>query len=65
VFNTAGHRRLVPPVGPIRHKEPVETWAGKWSAGLDPKRRDYASVADFADPDSNTWTLQERGHQTP
>jgi catechol 2,3-dioxygenase-like lactoylglutathione lyase family enzyme len=52
-------------VGPIRHKDPVETWAGKWSAGLDPKRRDYASFADFTDPDGNTWTLQERGHQTP
>jgi predicted enzyme related to lactoylglutathione lyase len=51
-------------VGPIRHKDPVETWAGKWSAGLDPKRRDYASVADFTDPDGNTWIVQERGHQT-
>ena len=48
-------------VGAIRHKDPVETWAGGWSAGLDPKRRDYASFADFADPDGNTWTLQERG----
>jgi catechol 2,3-dioxygenase-like lactoylglutathione lyase family enzyme len=51
-------------VGPIRHKDPVETWAGKWSAGLNPKRRDYASFADFTDPDGNTWILQERGHQT-
>ena len=51
-------------VGPVRHKEPVETWAGGWSAGLDPQRRDYASFADFADPDGNTWTLQERGHRT-
>jgi len=49
-------------VGAIRHKDTVETWAGGWSAGLDPKRRDYASFADFADPDGNTWTLQERGH---
>jgi catechol 2,3-dioxygenase-like lactoylglutathione lyase family enzyme len=47
-------------VGGIRHKDPVETWAGQWSEGLDPQRRDYASVADFADPDGNTWTLQER-----
>jgi catechol 2,3-dioxygenase-like lactoylglutathione lyase family enzyme len=46
----------------IRHKDPVETWAGGWSAGLDPRRRDYASFADFCDPDGNTWTLQERGH---
>jgi len=49
-------------VGAIRHKDTVETWAGGWSAGLDPKHRDYASFADFADPDGNTWTLQERGH---
>ena len=47
----------------IRHKDPVETWAGGWSAGLDPKRRDYASFANFGDPDGNTWTLQERGHR--
>ncbi len=52
-------------VSEIRHKDPVETWAGGWSAGLDPERRDYASFADFADPDGNTWTLQERGHRVP
>ena len=34
-----------------RHKNPIETWAGGWSTGLDPQRRDYAS---FADPDVNT-----------
>ena len=50
-------------VSAIRHKDPVETWAGGWSAGLDPKRRDYASFADFADADGNTWILQERGHR--
>jgi hypothetical protein len=50
-------------VGEIRHKDPVENWAGGWSMGLDPQRRDYASFADFADPDGNTWTLQERGHR--
>lgn len=50
-------------VGPFRHKDPVETWAGEWSAGLDPKRRDYAGFADFTDPDGNSWILQERGHQ--
>lgn len=50
-------------VGAIRHKDPVETWAGRWSMGLDPQRRDYASFADFADPDGNIWTLQERGHR--
>jgi catechol 2,3-dioxygenase-like lactoylglutathione lyase family enzyme len=50
-------------VSAIRHKDPVETWAGGWSMGLEPQRRDYASFADFADPDGNTWTLQERGHR--
>ena len=50
-------------VGAIRHKDPVDTWAGGWSAGLDPKRRDYASFSDFADPDGNTWILQERGRR--
>jgi len=47
----------------IRHKDPVETWAGGWNGGLDPERRDYASFADFSDPDGNSWTLQERGHR--
>ena len=50
-------------VSAIRHKDPVETWAGRWAMGLDPQRRDYASFAGFADPDGNTWTLQERGHR--
>jgi catechol 2,3-dioxygenase-like lactoylglutathione lyase family enzyme len=50
-------------VGAVRHKDPVETWTGGWHEGLDPKRRDYASFADFADPDGNTWTLQERGYR--
>lgn len=52
-------------VSASRHKDPVETWTGEWSSGLDPQRRDYASFADFADPDGNTWTLQERGHRAP
>src|SRR5262245_13566449 len=47
----------------VRHKDSVETWAGGWSPGLDPQRRDYASFADFTDPDGNTWTLQERGYR--
>jgi catechol 2,3-dioxygenase-like lactoylglutathione lyase family enzyme len=51
------------PVSGIRRKDPLETWAGGWAVGLDPQRRDYTSFADFADPDGNTWTLQERGHR--
>jgi len=30
---------------------------------LDVDYRPSASFADFADPDGNTWTLQERGHR--
>jgi catechol 2,3-dioxygenase-like lactoylglutathione lyase family enzyme len=52
-------------VGECRHKQPIDTWAGGWSPGLDPQRRDYASFADFEDPDGNTWTLQERGYRAP
>jgi catechol 2,3-dioxygenase-like lactoylglutathione lyase family enzyme len=36
--------------------------AGGWQPGVDPERRDFASFADFSDPDGNTWILQERGH---
>jgi catechol 2,3-dioxygenase-like lactoylglutathione lyase family enzyme len=41
------------PVSPVRHLE-----EGKWVEGLDPADADYASFADFADPDGNTWILQ-------
>jgi catechol 2,3-dioxygenase-like lactoylglutathione lyase family enzyme len=33
--------------------------AGKQSAGPDPKREDYGSFLSFADPDGNTWVVQE------
>jgi catechol 2,3-dioxygenase-like lactoylglutathione lyase family enzyme len=52
-------------VGAIRHKSPVKDWTGGWQPGADPQRRDYASFADFADPDGNTWTLQEIGYHRP
>ncbi|MEV7817398.1 VOC family protein [Streptomyces flaveolus] len=48
-------------VGEIRHKAPLDTWQGGFEAGADPERRDYASFAEFSDPDGNMWTLQERG----
>jgi catechol 2,3-dioxygenase-like lactoylglutathione lyase family enzyme len=51
------------PVSDPRHKAPAEDWAGGWKPGTDPERRDYASFADFADPDGNTWTLQEIGYR--
>jgi catechol 2,3-dioxygenase-like lactoylglutathione lyase family enzyme len=50
-------------VSDIRHKAPVEGWKGGFEPGPDPQRRDYASFADFADPDGNTWVLQEIGHR--
>jgi catechol 2,3-dioxygenase-like lactoylglutathione lyase family enzyme len=44
-------------VGEIRHMRD-----GAWSPGVDPEHADYASFADFADPDGNTWVLQEVHH---
>ena len=44
----------------IRHKEPVGAWDGRFASGLDPARGNYASFADFSDPDGNKWVLQER-----
>lgn len=29
---------------------------------MDPERRDYASMADFADPDGNTGVIHEIGY---
>lgn len=52
-------------VSHIRHKSPIDEWKGDWKPGPDPERRDYASVADFADPDGNAWVMQEIGfHRT-
>ena len=44
-------------VSAVRHM----TQAG-WAEGVDPAHADYNSFADFADPDGNTFVLQERGH---
>jgi catechol 2,3-dioxygenase-like lactoylglutathione lyase family enzyme len=41
-------------VSEIRHMTP-----GGWVAGPDPDHGNYNSFADFADPDGNTWVLQE------
>ena len=49
-------------VSEIRHKTPIDAWDGGFTSGLDPARRDYASFADFSDPDGNRWVLQERGY---
>jgi catechol 2,3-dioxygenase-like lactoylglutathione lyase family enzyme len=50
-------------VGGIRHKVPIDAWDGGFAPGLDPARRDYASFANFSDPDGNGWVLQERGYR--
>jgi catechol 2,3-dioxygenase-like lactoylglutathione lyase family enzyme len=41
-------------VSEIRHMTP-----GGWQPGVDPGHTKYNSFADFADPDGNTWVLQE------
>jgi catechol 2,3-dioxygenase-like lactoylglutathione lyase family enzyme len=43
-------------VGEVRH---FDREALEWRPGSDPAHGDYASFADFADPDGNTWVLQE------
>jgi hypothetical protein len=50
-------------LGDIRHKIPIGAWNGGCAPGLDPVRGDYASFANFSDPDGNTWVLQERGYR--
>ena len=50
-------------VGEIRHKVPIDAWNGGFAPGLDPAHRDYASFAEFSDPDGNSWVLQERGYR--
>jgi catechol 2,3-dioxygenase-like lactoylglutathione lyase family enzyme len=40
----------------VRH---FDREAGEWRPGPDPAHGRYASFADFADPDGNTWVLQE------
>ena len=43
-------------VSEVRHMS-----ASGWQPGVDPAHNDFNSFADFADPDGNTWVLQERG----
>ena len=43
-------------ISEVRHFDQA---AGDWRPGPDPQRADYNSFADFADPDGNTWVLQE------
>ncbi len=46
-------------VSEVRH---FDHESGSWRPGPDPAHADYASFADFADPDGNTWVLQEVAH---
>ncbi len=58
----AAHRELSSrgvSVSPVRHKASAD-WQGDFAPGVDPERRPYASFLDFADPDGNTWILQEK-----
>jgi len=41
-------------VSEVRHMA-----SGEWAPGPDPEHQDYASFADFPDPDGNVWVLQE------
>jgi catechol 2,3-dioxygenase-like lactoylglutathione lyase family enzyme len=50
-------------VSEIRHKTPIGAWDGSFATGLDPARGDYASFANFSDPDGNSWVLQERDYR--
>jgi hypothetical protein len=52
-------------VSAIRHKSPIDGRKGGWKPGTDPQHRDYASLADFADPDGDAWVLQEIGFRAP
>ncbi|MGH3109554.1 MAG: VOC family protein, partial [Gaiellaceae bacterium] len=40
----------------VRH---FDREGGEWKPGPDPSDADYASFADFRDPDGNSWVLQE------
>ena len=47
-------------VDEVRHLE-----SGEWVPGPDPERANYASFADFRDPDGNGFVLQEVGQGEP
>jgi catechol 2,3-dioxygenase-like lactoylglutathione lyase family enzyme len=55
----AAHAELVSrgvEISDVRHMT-----ANGWAAGPEPDRADYGSFAEFADPDGNTWVVQEVG----
>jgi catechol 2,3-dioxygenase-like lactoylglutathione lyase family enzyme len=57
----AAHKELVArgvEVSALRHKASAD-WQGDFAPGIAPDRKSYGSFLDFADPDGNTWTVQE------
>ncbi|MDR3080597.1 MAG: VOC family protein [Streptomyces sp.] len=52
-------------VSEIRHKSPIDDGNGGYEPGPHAQRRDYASFADFADLDGNTWVIQEISYRGP
>ncbi len=49
-------------ISEVRH---FDREKGEWQPGADPEHGDYASFADFADLDGNTWVLQEVRKDNP
>ena len=46
----------------VEISQPRHMTAQGWTPGVDPGHTDYATFADFKDPDGNVWLLQEVGH---
>ena len=43
----------------------TDNWTGDWRPGTDLERRDYASLAEFTDPDGIIWVIQQIGYVPP
>jgi hypothetical protein len=61
IGNPAAYPSLYSAARPSRRRSIAPGVRG-WQPGADLKHRDYASLADFANPDGNTWVLQEIGY---
>jgi hypothetical protein len=51
-----------PPSGKGSRDERSGTVKGGFQPGTDAECRNYASMADFSNPDGNTWVIQEIGY---
>ena len=47
----------------VEASDPRHMGSDGWVPGPHPEREDYGSFSDFADPDGNTWVLQEVGRR--